>query len=154
SMSFLSEHAPPAHRAFLGSWSSSSVIMGSLLGSGTAALLSNLLSEAQMSAWGWRLPFLAGILMGVVGLWLRLGIAESPSFLNLQKEGELAANPIAETVRKDIRPLAVTLGLTAITSVGYYVPFMWLPIWLSQINQPPLPEQTALVTNTIALSLL
>ena len=144
SMSFLSEHASPASRAFFGSWSSFSVVLGSLLGSGTAALLTGLLSEAQLLAWGWRLPFLGGILIGVVGLWLRLGIEESPSFLRLQKSGNLAANPIAETMRKDLGPLAITLGLAGLLSVGFYLPFIWLPTWLSQINRPPLGEDQAL----------
>jgi MHS family proline/betaine transporter-like MFS transporter len=154
SMSFLAEHAPARHRAFLASWSSSSVILGSLLSSGTAALLTGSLSEHHLSGWGWRVPFLAGILMGGVGLWLRLGIAESPSFLSLQRAGKLTSNPFKETLRHDLRPLLITLGLTAITSVGFYIPFVWLPTWLSQIIHRPLPEHEALTTTTIALAAL
>jgi MHS family proline/betaine transporter-like MFS transporter len=154
SMSFLSEHAAPKQRAFFGSWSSFSVVLGSLLGSGTAALLTGLLSEAQLSAWGWRVPFLGGVLIGVVGLWLRLGIKESPSFLQIQKSGNLAANPLVEVLRKDLGPIAITLGLAGLLSIGFYVPFVWLPTWLSQINKPPLEEDRALVANTIALAAL
>jgi MHS family proline/betaine transporter-like MFS transporter len=154
SMSFLSEHAAPARRAFFGSWSSFSVVLGSLLGSGTAALLTSLLSEAHLLIWGWRLPFLGGVLIGVVGLWLRLGIEESPSFRQIQKTGNLAANPLAEAVRKNFGPIAITLGLAGILSVGFYLPFMWLPTWLSHINQPPLDEDRALTANTIALAAL
>lgn len=154
SMSFLAEHAPPARRAFFGSWCAFSVVLGSLFGSGTAALLTSLLSEAQLLAWGWRLPFLGGILIGMVGLWLRLGIEESPSFLRIRKTGDLAANPIVEAVRKDLGPIAITVGLTGILSIGFYVPFVWLPTWLSQINRPPLDENRALTANTIALSAL
>ncbi len=154
SMSFLAEHAPPGRRAFTGSWSSFSVVLGSLLGSGTAALCTRLLSEAQLSAWGWRLPFLGGLLIGAVGFWLRLGVAESPGFLQLRKAGRLAANPIAEALRNDRGPIATTLGLTTLMSVGFYIPFVWLPAWASGINHPPLPEDDALVANTIALSVL
>jgi MFS transporter, MHS family, proline/betaine transporter len=151
SMSFLVEHAPPGRRGFLGSWSSFSVILGSLLGSGTAALCTGLLSESQLLAWGWRGPFLGGLLIGLVGFWLRLGVEESPSFLMMQKTGRLAPNPIAEAVRHDRGAIATTLGLTAMMSVGFYLPFVWLPTWLSQINRPPLPEKQALAANTIAL---
>src|SRR5579875_594097 len=154
SMSFLSEHAAPTRRAFFGSWSSFSVVLGSLFGSGTAALLNGLLSEAQLLAWGWRMPFLGGILIGAVGLWLRLGIQESPSFLHIQKTGNLAANPITEAVRKNLGPIAITLGLAGILSIGFYLPFVWLPTWLSQINQPPLDKDQALTANTIALAAL
>ncbi len=151
SMSFLAEHAPPGRRGFVGSWTSFTVVLGSLLGSGTAALLTGLLSATQLAAWGWRVPFLCGLLIGVVGLWLRLGVRESPSFLNLQKAGKIAANPIAEALRHDGRPIMTTLGLSAIISVGYYLPFVWLPTWLARINRPSLPEEQALTATTIAL---
>lgn len=151
SMSFLSEHAPPARRGFLGSWSSFSVVLGSLLGSGVAALCTGLLPEPQLAAWGWRMPFLGGILIGLVGLWMRRGIEESPGFLKLQKDGKLAANPLAEALRNDWGAILTTLGLTGLSSVGFYLPFVWLPTWLAQINQPPLPESQALTANTIAL---
>jgi MHS family proline/betaine transporter-like MFS transporter len=154
SMSFLSEHAPPRHRAFLGSWSSFSVVLGSLLGSGTAALITGLLPESQLVAWGWRLPFLSGMLIGLVGLWLRLGIEESPSFVHIQKTGNLADNPITEAVRQDLRPIAITFGLAALIAIGFYLPFIWLPTWLSQINPRPLVEDRALLANTIALTVL
>ncbi|MGO9471359.1 MAG: MFS transporter [Isosphaeraceae bacterium] len=151
SMSFLAEHAPSGRRAFVGSWSSFSTVLGTLLGSGTAALLTGILSEEQVSAWGWRLPFLSGFLIGLVGLWLRLGVEESPSFLALQNSGKIAVNPLAETLRNDRGGIATTLGLAALSSVGYYLPFVWLPTWLAHINEPALPESQALWANTIAL---
>jgi MHS family proline/betaine transporter-like MFS transporter len=154
SMSFLAEHAPANRRAFMGSWSSFSVVLGSLLGSGIAALSTGLLSEAQLAAWGWRWPFFAGLLIGLVGFWLRLGVQESPSFLKIQKTGELARNPIAEAARNDRGAIATTLGLTALMSVGFYLPFVWLPTWLAHINRPHLPESQALTANTIALLVL
>ena len=151
SMSFLSEHAPPGRRAFLGSFSSSSVILGSLLGSGVAALLTGLLTEADLFAWGWRLPFLGGIVIGLVGLWLRSGVDESPSFLEAREKGGLADNPIKSAMRQNLGPIAVTLGLTGISAVGFYLPFVWLPTWLARINQPPLDQSKALTASTIAL---
>jgi len=151
SMSFLAEHAPSGHRAFVGSSTSFSTVLGMLLGSGTAALLTGILTEQQVSAWGWRLPFLSGFLIGLVGLWLRLGVEESPSFVLLRKSGNVAPNPIAETLRNDRGTIAITLGLAALSSVGYYLPFVWMPTWLSQINQPHLLQSQALWANTIAI---
>jgi MHS family proline/betaine transporter-like MFS transporter len=151
SMSFLVEHAPPGRRAFTGSWSSFSVVLGSLLGSGTAALCTGLLTPQQLADWGWRVPFLAGLLIGAAGFWLRMGVEESPGFLRARMRGRLAANPLAEAFRNDRGAIATTLGLTALMSIGYYVPFVWLPTWASQINQPPLSEDLSLTANTIAL---
>jgi MHS family proline/betaine transporter-like MFS transporter len=151
SMSFLSEHAPADRRGFIGSWSGFSVVLGSLLGSGVAAMCTGLLSESHLASWGWRVPFLCGILIGLAGLWLRMGVEESPSFQKIQKAGKLADNPVAEAVRNNWGAILTTLGLTGISSVGYYLPFVWLPTWLAQIKQPPLTEGQALTANTIAL---
>ncbi len=151
SMSFLAEHAPPGRRAFIGSWSSASTVLGTLLGSGTAALLIGILTDEQVSSWGWRLPFQCGFLIGVVGLWLRLGVEESPVFVALQKSGAVVGNPIVEALRHDRRGIATTIGLAAISSVGFYLPFVWLPTWLSRIKEPPLSESQALWANTFAL---
>jgi MFS transporter, MHS family, proline/betaine transporter len=154
SMSFLAEHAPPGRRAFLGSWTSFTVALGSLLGSGVAAMTMSLLSESQLNSWGWRVPFLSGLAIGVIGFWLRLGVKESPSFETLKQQGGVARNPIAETLRNDGGAILTTLGLSAISSVGFYIPFVWLPTWLSQINKPPLAENLALLVNTLGLVLL
>lgn len=154
SMSFLAEHAPAGRRAFLGSWSSFSVILGSLLGSGVAALCTGLLAEPALHSWGWRVPFLGGILIGLVGFWLRMGVEESPIFLKIRQDGKLSANPVAEAVRNDWAAILTTLGLTGISSVGFYLPFVWLPTWLARIKKPPLPEGQALTANTLALLLL
>jgi MHS family proline/betaine transporter-like MFS transporter len=151
SMSFLVEHAPPGRRAFVGSWSSFTVVLGSLMGSAAAMVCLDRLSEAQLAAWGWRVPFLAGLLIGLVGFWLRLGVQESPTFLQIQKSGRLAANPIAEALRSERGAIATTLGLTALMAVGFYLPFMWLPTWLAHINRPGLAESQALKANTLAL---
>jgi MHS family proline/betaine transporter-like MFS transporter len=151
SMSFLVEHAPPGRRAFLGSWSSVSVVLGSLLGSGAAALCTGLLPQPDLDAWGWRGPFLGGLVLGLVCFWLRRGVEESPIFLKVLKTGQLARNPVAEALRHDCGAIATTLGLTAIAAVGFYLPFVWLPTWLSQINRPPLPEHEALTATTISL---
>ena len=154
SMSFLSEHSPPHRRAFLGSFSSFSVILGSLLGSGTAAAMNGLLAPAQFEAWGWRVPFFGGILIGLVGVWLRHGVDESPAFLQARRHGGLVNDPIRSAVRNNLRSIAVTLGLTGVSAVGFYLPFVWLPTWLSQINQPPLQQSKALTASTVALVVL
>jgi MHS family proline/betaine transporter-like MFS transporter len=121
------------------------------MGSGGAALCSGLLSSEQLTTWGWRLPFLASLLLGLVGFWLRLGVQESPSFVKMQKTDKLAHNPITEVVRSDFAAIATTLGLTVFMAVSFYLPFVWLPTWLSKINKPALPEDQALMANTVAL---
>jgi MHS family proline/betaine transporter-like MFS transporter len=151
SMSFLAEHSPPNRRAFFGSWSAFSVILGMLLGSGIAALFSLLLTQRQMADWGWRGPFLASALMGLFAFWLRLDVEESPSFMKMKKPGQLADNPLRETLRHDRGAIATALGLVSLMSVAFYIPFIWLPTWLAHITEPARSADLALSATTMAL---
>ncbi|MEV8598402.1 MFS transporter [Streptomyces griseoviridis] len=76
----MTEFAPPGWRGLYGSWQSFTVALGLLGGAGVAALLATVLSEGQLGAWGWRVPFLLTLPMGLVALWLRLRLDETPAF--------------------------------------------------------------------------
>ena len=77
---FLVEYAPPGRRGLTGSWQQFSTQIGSLTGSVSAALLASSLSDADFYAWGWRIPFLCGFILGPVGYFLRKKVAETPAF--------------------------------------------------------------------------
>jgi metabolite-proton symporter len=101
-----SEHASDERRGFFASWPQAGVPMGLLLatiGFGASARL----PEEQFMAWGWRVPFLAGILLAGVGLIVRLHILESPMFVQIAQSGETARSPIREVLRQ---PRAILLG--------------------------------------------
>ncbi len=97
SISFLGEHVPASRRGLLGSWTSCSANLGTLLGSGVAALVAALLPHG----WGWRVPFVCGILVGVAGIWLRRDIGESPDFEREASQGTLARSPVRDALRHD-----------------------------------------------------
>ncbi|GGT05591.1 MFS transporter [Streptomyces chromofuscus] len=100
-VSVMTEFAPPGRRGLYGSWQSFTVALGLLGGAGAAALLATVLTEAQLGDWGWRLPFLLTLPMGLGALWLRLRLEETPAFA---RERELTRPPAREVVR------AVALG--------------------------------------------
>ncbi|WP_330234776.1 MFS transporter [Streptomyces sp. NBC_00566] len=76
----MTEFAPPGKRGLYGAWQSFTVALGLLGGAGVAAVLASVLTEAELSAWGWRVPFLLALPMGVGALWLRLRLDETPRF--------------------------------------------------------------------------
>jgi hypothetical protein len=92
SISFLVEEAPDGIRGFFGSWSTFGVFGGILLGSAIASMVTSLLTKAHLHDWGWRLPFLLGAVIGVVGLFLRKDIDEDKPESALEK-GKI---PLAE----------------------------------------------------------
>ncbi|MDG9715435.1 MFS transporter [Streptomyces sp. DH24] len=79
-VSIMTEFAPPGRRGLYGAWQSFTVALGLLAGAGIAAVLASLLTEPQLNDWGWRLPFLLTLPLGLVALWLRLKLEETPSF--------------------------------------------------------------------------
>ncbi|BBC31448.1 putative integral membrane transport protein [Streptomyces graminofaciens] len=102
-VSVMTEFAPPGRRGLYGSWQSFTVALGLLGGAGAAALLATVLTERQLSDWGWRLPFLLTLPLGLGALWLRLRLDETPAFLSRTAQASVRP-PARETAR------AVALG--------------------------------------------
>ncbi|WBV20183.1 MFS transporter [Pantoea piersonii] len=85
-VSLMTEFAPPGKRGLYGAWQSFTVALGLLAGAGVVALLSGLLSSDAMLAWGWRVPFLLALPLGLIALWLRLSMEETPSFIRQHQQ--------------------------------------------------------------------
>ncbi|WP_433275498.1 MFS transporter [Pseudonocardia xinjiangensis] len=79
-VSVMTEFAPAGKRGLYGSWQSFTVALGLLAGAGLAAILGAVLTADQLALWGWRVPFLLALPLGLVALWLRLRLEETPSF--------------------------------------------------------------------------
>ncbi|GLX47197.1 MFS transporter [Streptomyces hygroscopicus subsp. hygroscopicus] len=83
----LTEFAPPGRRGLYGAWQSFTVALGLLGGAAVTAVTAAVLGTDRLSAWGWRLPFLLAVPLGLLALWLRTGLAESPEFLERPRSG-------------------------------------------------------------------
>lgn len=110
-VSLMTEHAPPRQRGRYGSWQSFTVALGLLAGAGTAAVLATALSEDALHAWGWRIPFLLALPLGLVALWVRLRVEESPVFREVT-EAEQLAPP------RDARPAAHSTGTAILLGIA------------------------------------
>nr|WP_307037070.1 MFS transporter [Streptomyces canus] len=94
-VSVMTEFAPPGRRGLYGSWQSFTVALGLLGGAGAAALLATVLTERQLGDWGWRLPFLLTLPLGLTALWLRLRLDETPAF---REEHDVERPPVRQVV--------------------------------------------------------
>lgn len=90
-VSIMTEFAPPGKRGLYGAWQSFTVALGLLGGAGAAALLTVVLTQADLESWGWRLPFLSTLPMGLAALWLRLRMEETPAFSRTKGEAAQAS---------------------------------------------------------------
>lgn len=129
---FLAEFAPTRHRGLVVAFLVWSVVIGFLLGSVTVTLLETILSEDAMNSYGWRIPFLIAGALGVVGLYIRLRLRDTPEFEALQESGEVSEAPLREAVRTAWRPILQIGGLVVIHNVGFYVVFTYLPTYFTK----------------------
>ena len=115
------EHAPTDKRGFYSSFPQVGPAVGFLLSSGLFLLLTVSLSEEQFNAWGWRIPFLLSIVLVVIGLYVRVTIAETPIFKRAMETQTRARVPFLDMVRTYPIVLALTSGGILLAYVLFYI---------------------------------
>jgi MHS family proline/betaine transporter-like MFS transporter len=119
SMVYTTELASPSVRGLVSSSTAAGTTIGFIIGSASAWLVNATLTTAQVSSWGWRVPFIASISLCIAGWFLRRGIAET-------EEGVKAAAmrpPLIRSVVADWLPIVRTFGIVAMTNAAYYLTF-------------------------------
>ncbi len=122
SMVYTTELASPMLRGLVSSSTAAGTTLGFILGSGSAWLVHALLGDEQIESWGWRVPFVASVLLCVVGWQLRRGLHESA-------EGRKTAGTrpaLLPSLAADCLPIAQTFGIVAMTNAAYYLTFTFV----------------------------
>ena len=104
------EHAPPARRGYYGAWVQIGAPAGFVLPLGLFAILTALLPDDQFMAWGWRIPFLASLLLVGIGLYIRLQLTESPMFAALRQKEQQNRHPLGTLIKTHRRQLLLGCG--------------------------------------------
>ena len=134
------ENAPEGKRSWYGMFPQLGAPLGLLLSSGFFWVLLHFISQDELLAWGWRLPFLSSILLVGVGLWVRLSITETPEFAEAVKKDKRVSVPLAELFRH--HKLSVFLGTFAAlaTFVLFYLATAWLLSYNVKVLQIPFKD--------------
>lgn len=145
---FLTEMAPNNRRGFYSSFLFFSAAVGILAASAIGWALTSTLSEADMAAWGWRVPFLVGAAGGLVGMWIRRSIPETESFSESKKAG-IEKQPLRTLVREHPREVMRIVGFSVLTTFAFYLFVAYVPTYA--IRHVKAEPQTAFAANTVAL---
>jgi MHS family proline/betaine transporter-like MFS transporter len=132
-IAFVSEHSPDAKRGLLCSTTQTGALAGVLIASLLIALLNQLLGAETMKAWGWRLPFLIAIPLGLFGLWIRNRLAEAPQFQELEKSGHTDSAPVIHLFTGHAGALLQAVGLSTLLFSLYYVAYVYLNIHFQRV---------------------
>src|SRR6266404_27480 len=146
---FLVERSNPGHRGFLGSFGPFGACAGVLLGSAVGAATTTILDQASLNGWGWRLPFILGISVGLSGLYIRRHLLDEAV---PQRRGSAVKSPVPEALRTEWRAIVRLVGLNAGYAVGFYLCFVYITTYLRQTDH--LSASKALDINTIAIAAL
>ncbi|GAB6846049.1 MHS family proline/betaine transporter-like MFS transporter [Methylorubrum rhodinum] len=136
-MTFIAEYAPDRKRGFLGSWLEFGTFTGYLLGAIVVTTAHVALTEEQLLDWGWRLPFFLALPLGLIGLYLRSQLAETPAFAALERQAEEREKTQRATqTYRDVLVLwpyaLVCMGLVLAWNVPNYMLTAYMPTYVTQ----------------------
>jgi len=145
SIVLLVEQSAPDRRGFVGSWSCFGASSGILLGSAVGSLVNGLLEPDAVASWGWRIPFLLGIVLGMIALYLRMGLPDEPAAPALRVVRLPLVEAFVTEWRGIIRCFVINIGF----GVSFYMVFIYLATYLQQIDA--MHASKALEINTASM---
>jgi MHS family proline/betaine transporter-like MFS transporter len=147
-VAYLMEGAPVHRRGLVTSLAAAASEVGGLLAVGISAATIALTSEAELAAWGWRIPFLFGAVLAGVVLVARATIEESPDFERQRAAGTVPARPLQHSLANHRTGIARGFAISALGSITYYVGITYVPTFLTSAGK--LGEGSALTLSTLA----
>ena len=144
SIVFLVEHAPERRRALMATVSCGGATVGIMMGSAAGAVLASVMSPEALDSWGWRIPFVLGLLVGVAGYYIRRDMVEEPRTARSRP-------PLVEALHGHGLLIARLFGMSALNACGFFVMFVYIVSWLERIDG--VDAARALDINTINMVL-
>jgi metabolite-proton symporter len=145
------ESGDPNRRGLNASWPQVGVPIGLLLANGVLSLMGAVTSDAAFLSWGWRIPFLLSGVLVVVGLWIRLTIAESPLFREVEQAHTKAAAPIVDVLRRYPKQVLLAVGARVGVDVAFYTFVLFITTYVATYLK--LPRNYALNAVLIAAAI-
>ena len=152
SLVFTLEGHPKEKWGLYGSFVMAAANFGTLLGGIIAFTLREVLTLEQLSVWGWRIPFLSGILVALSGLYLKYFCPEDDKHL-YHPSPEGPPNPIRQAFSKgNRRALLASAMVPVLWSAGFYLCFVWMAIFMEDMVEPPVPKAFAVNSASLCFS--
>ena len=146
-VSFLAEHGG-GRRGFSASWQFATGGLITVLASLFGLTLSSLLTHEQLVDWGWRIPYVFGMLIGPAGLYVRAKVVETPEFLEAEKPATI---PIRDVLRRHPLPVLLALGISIISNSSFYI-LAYIPTY--GVKTLHLPASTGFTATLIGGAIL
>jgi MFS transporter, MHS family, proline/betaine transporter len=142
----LAEHAPNDQRGFYGSWQLASQGLAVLAAAGAAYAVTTLLTPAEVNAWGWRIPFILGVLIVPIGLWLRVALEETHA--NEDHEKTKAVSSLSLAFRQHFGKIVAGVGLIIGGTAANAIVVLYMATYA--VTQLKLAPTTGLMAGVVA----
>lgn len=153
SLIFTLERHPKSKWGLYGSFVMAGANVGALLGGIVATVIRNSLSDEALHAWGWRVPFLSGILVSLSGFYLRSHGEDDDSGGVHGAPNSVAENPIRLAFsRSNVRSLLASCMVPLMWSSGFYLTFVWMAVYMAKLIETPVPYSFAVNCASLGLS--
>ena len=145
-VTFLAEQTA-SRKGFVASWQWASTGITGLLASGFGLVLTSTLSPEQLVEWGWRVPFLFGILVGPVGLYIRRRLDETPEFVEIKP----TRTPVRDVLRQHPIECLLAMGAAVISNSSAYI-ILYIPTYaMKELHLPQATGFTATLVGAVIL---
>ncbi|WP_262107471.1 MFS transporter [Arthrobacter sp. Marseille-P9274] len=151
---YIREWAPAERRNLYISFIPSVGVLGKAGAAGLAALAATLVPAAQMESWGWRIPFLLAIPLGILCLIMRLKIEDSPEFTSSANKGETTRAPIVELFRNHRSRLSKVFLIALVQNIGTYIGTVYVAVYFSTVLDFSKAEASTIVLIAVASAAL
>ncbi len=121
SIVYMVEHSNENNKNLLGSTTILSMLVGLLTGALMATILANIMSAEDFDSWGWRIPFILGFFIAMVGLYIRNKLDESPAFMDAKETGHLSDRPVSEALRTNYKEILLGIGIYLSVTIPFYI---------------------------------
>lgn len=151
SSTFVIEYAPKGRRALFGSVNPIATALGIIGGASVGLLMTYALSSEQLHEWGWRVPFIIAGPLGLIGLYLRNRVEESPEFQQMQQHSKPVEHaPLVDAIKHAKKKMMIMFGWAAVNAIGFYLLTGYMITFM--INNAGLARAEALTAFIVALS--
>ncbi|MFC5750600.1 MFS transporter [Actinomadura rugatobispora] len=149
----IAEYAPTKRRGFFGSFLELGTLSGYVLGAALVLGVDLMLSDEALHSWGWRIPFLIALPLGLIGLYIRSRLEDTPEFQRMEQAGETSRSPLKDTLLHNWRMILNLIGIVVLLNVGHYTLLTFMPSYLSQ-NLDIGDTEASLITIGVELAMI
>lgn len=151
SVVYTTETAPAERWGLYGCLALMTAVLGTAFGMAVGALMHATMDTETLNNWGWRLPFLFGIVLGGFAIWLRRSMTDSQEFLQLLAEGKLSKNPLKDAVTTHRSATAIVFVVVLVWANGFYTVFIWMRVYMDNLIDTPVDGAHSLVAGGMAV---